>query len=88
MTTAPTAATSSRNDAASNGSRKRFSSSSPIWPGEPKPAPTLAPVLSRPDSDEPSTAIDSSRNSTSANTGPSTRSSPLSGRSGSSAPPM
>ena len=37
-TTAPTAAISSRNDATSNGSRKRVSSSSPICAGEPKPA--------------------------------------------------
>ena len=42
-TTAPTAAISSRNDAASNGKRNFVSSSSPIWPGPPKPGSYCAP---------------------------------------------
>ena len=45
-TTAPTAANSSRIDAASNATRNFWSSSAPIAPGEPKPAPVSAPCES------------------------------------------
>ena len=62
--------------------------SSPIWPGEPKPAPTSGPRLSIADSDEPITAIASSTSSTTANSGPNEPTKPrASGRNSSSLPP-
>ena len=65
-----------------------MSSSSPISPGEPKPALTSGPRVSSAPSDEPTTAIVISTNSAAANIGPNAPTSPLaSGRSGSSEPP-
>jgi hypothetical protein len=87
-TTAPTAATSSRIDAASNGSRNFCSSSSPIAPGDPKLGPTFAPSESSWLNPEPTTAIVTTASRAVANSAPAWAMPPVSLRGGSCTPPM
>ena len=72
-TIAPTAATSSSIEAASNATRKRSSSSRPIEPGEPNPALIVGPSESIAFSEVPMTAIETSTKSAAASIGASRR---------------
>src|SRR5688572_17092168 len=86
-TTAATAASSSRIDAASNAIRNFSSSSSPMSAGCPKPSGTSGPSSPSVFSDEPSTAIDSSTNSAPPSNGASSRWPGIGSQTGSSTPP-
>ena len=86
-TTAPTAAIRSSSEAASNGIRKRSSSSLPIASGDPNPSGIVAPSVPSDSSAEPRTAIESSMKRAPASSGARIRWPGIASQSGSSNPP-